>query len=69
MVIILHVSASRWYSVDVYSTEWEVFNLYDSAVRSCVPIFFMLSGKLYLSKSKMISIKELVGNKILKLFI
>lgn len=67
MVVWLHVSAEYWYSVSVFSNEWRTFNFYDSAVRSAVPLFFMMSGQLFLSKPQMSPISELIGSKILKL--
>lgn len=69
MVVMLHVSAKRWHSVDVSSIDWKVFNLYDSAVRSSVPLFFMISGALFLSRDKMMSLSNLVKRSIFKLFI
>ena len=69
MVIILHVSGQNWRLVNVHSMEWFVFNAYDSAVRSCVPLFFMISGYLFLSKGYMISINQLYKRNILKIII
>lgn len=68
MVVILHVSAQNWHVTDVNSEAWKVFNLYDTAVRSCVPLFIMLSGKLFLSK-KDISISKLYKKNIWKLIV
>lgn len=65
MVIFLHVAAQNWSSVEVTSREWHVFNLYDTAVRSAVPLFVMLSGKLILSKNTEFSVKGFY-QKILK---
>ena len=69
MVIVIHVSASEWYSTDVDSAEWAIMNFYDSAVRSCVPLFFMMSGVLFLDREKMLPISKLLKNNILKLVI
>ena len=69
MVIFLHVSGQNWRLVNVHSMEWFVFNAYDSAVRSCVPLFFMISGYLFLSKGYMISINQLYKRNILKIII
>lgn len=55
-VIVLHVSAPILYRYgkisDVY---WHIGNFYDGMVRFCVPIFFMLSGALLLSKDYKLS--------------
>lgn len=59
MVVFLHVSASQWSNVPVESNTWKVLNLYDSAVRSCVPIFFMISGMFLLQKDE-ITVSDLL---------
>lgn len=69
MVIFLHVAAQNWSSVDVTSREWHVFNLYDTAVRSAVPLFVMLSGKLILSKNTEFSVKGFYQKNIKKLMV
>lgn len=49
-VVVLHVAAWKWESLDWRTFEWSTFNIYDSLVRWCVPIFVMISGALFLSK-------------------
>lgn len=67
MVIFLHVSGQNFRTCELTSVQWKAFNLYDSAVRSCVPLFFMISGKLFLSKDKMCSLTTLFKKYIGKL--
>lgn len=69
MVIFLHVAAMNWYSTDINGAEWKVLNFYDSAVRSSAPLFFMLSGNLFLNKSQMPTIHTLLRKYISKLFV
>lgn len=69
MVIFLHVSAQHWYDTDVAGLEWKVFNSYDCLVRSAVPLFFMISGKLFLSRSDMKSISDFFKQNIFKLIV
>lgn len=64
-VMILHVSSYNWYSVDVISLEWQIFNFFDSIVRWCVPIFVMISGALFLDKE--CDIKKLYTKNILRI--
>ena len=66
-VVILHVSAVRWYSIDVTSKNWLILNIYDSAVRWCVPIFIMISGVFFLNLDKQINYKRLYGKYILRI--
>jgi len=54
-VIILHTAASKWYETPVNTFNWQVFNIYDSLVRWCVPIFLMISGVFFLDNTKNIS--------------
>lgn len=55
-VIILHVSAPILYQYGKISEEsWHIGNFYDGMVRFCVPVFFMLSGALLLSKDYKLS--------------
>ena len=55
-VIILHVSAPILYEYGKISEEsWHIGNFYDGMVRFCVPVFFMLSGALLLSKDYKLS--------------
>jgi surface polysaccharide O-acyltransferase-like enzyme len=70
-VIILHVSASKWYDTPVKSFNWQIMNLYDSLVRWTVPIFVMISGVFHLRPNKSdISFKEeikIIYKKILRI--
>lgn len=68
MVILLHTSAHNWREADVAGDTWFVFNLLDVATRSAVPLFFMLSGKLFLSKPE-ISLSKLFRKNIWKLLV
>lgn len=66
-VILLHVAAEGWYELNVESLEWNVRNLYNSAVRWGVPVFLMISGSLFLSRE--IETKKLYSKYILRLVI
>jgi len=68
MVVMLHVAADKWYNVPYTSFEWKVYNVYNTAVRSSVPLFFMMSGMLFLSKES-ISVERLFKKNISKLVI
>lgn len=66
-VIGIHVVGTNWYSTPLESTSWKILNIYDSMFRFSVPIFVMISGALFLSKQKKISIKKLYFKNILRL--
>ncbi len=55
-VVISHICASPWYTLDVHSQTWHIFNVYESITRWGVPIFLMISGTLFLSSDKPLSV-------------
>lgn len=60
-MILLHGAGDLLYTFDekdMYNSHWWVGNLYDSAVRWCVPVFIMLSGSLLLKPK----VRESIGN-------
>lgn len=66
-VIFLHVSSPLLYKFNSISTDiWWTAHIYDSFVRFCVPIFFMISGYLILSK-KYESIPSFLQKRFLKI--
>ena len=65
-VIFIHVSAQNWYGY-VGSTNWIVFTIYEGLFRFSVPVFFMISGCLFLNSKKEKQIKALYSNSIKKL--
>lgn len=64
-VIFIHVSAQNWYSVDIATTKWKIFNFFDSIFRWGVPIFLMISGALNIKKE--FDLKKTI-RKILRIF-
>lgn len=65
MVVVIHtVSVDFYTSVDSFA--WAVFNYTDTAVRSSVPLFLMISGMLLMSREEC-SIKRLLTRSIPRL--
>lgn len=50
MVVMIHTAAYDFDYGDPASSQWMAQNVYDSFVRSGVPLFFMLSGIVFLQK-------------------
>lgn len=50
MVVMIHTAAYNFDYADPASAQWMAQNVYDSFVRSGVPLFFMLSGIVFLQK-------------------
>lgn len=67
-VVMIHVSACSIGLVIPFGLAWNSINVLDSLSRFAVPIFFMASGVLFLSKTK-IDIKKLYTKNILRLLI
>lgn len=66
-VMILHLSAQKWYVADVNSLDWKTFNFFNSMVRWSVPVFVMISGALFLEKD--IPVKKIFSKYVARLLI
>lgn len=64
-VIMIHVSAQKWYSAKLMSTEWMLFTVLDAVSRWAVPIFIMISGSLFLSRER--GIRHILKNNFLRI--
>jgi surface polysaccharide O-acyltransferase-like enzyme len=64
-VIIIHVSAIGVMTLNVGTTDWLISNLYESFSRFCVPVFFMISGALLLSKDN--ELKEFFKKRFIRI--
>lgn len=49
MVLLLHASSQHWYVVAPNDPQWVAMHVWNTATRSAVSIFFMLSGALFLN--------------------
>lgn len=49
MVVLLHAAAQNWYVLSPSDPEWVAMHVWDTATRCAVPIFFMISGALFLA--------------------
>mgnify|MGYP005944273421 CR=1 FL=1 len=68
-VVIIHVTSVGLHTYDVFSGPWLMNSLLNSISRWAVPVFFMISGSLFLSPEKELSIKKLYKNNILHIVI
>lgn len=66
-VVIVHVSAYKYYEVEVKTWEWQIFNIYNSVFRWTVPIFVMISGALFLNGDY--SVKKIYKKNIARIMI
>ncbi len=69
MIIGVHISALNWEDVTVTSSQWQTMNFFDCICILGVPLFFMISGAVFLRPDYKLSMNQLFFQKILKLFL
>ena len=52
-VLMIHAGADIYHEVPIQSFSFVLLNFISTAVRGGVPLFFMLSGALFLSRAKL----------------
>ena len=65
-VVFQHIGGQSW-PVIFPSAEWELRNFYVSFAQWSVPVFFMISGALFLSPDKPLNIKRLFGKNLIRI--
>lgn len=59
MVVMIHAAITEWHQAPVDSWRWEVLNWINALPRFCVPVFFMISGALFLNPAKPVTWRSL----------
>jgi len=68
-VIIIHMSGMGFGEREIGTKSWWVYNIYDSSVRWCVPMFVMISGSLFLNPDKKITYYDLFTKYIFRIIL
>ena len=68
-IIVLHITPFASLEVDVSSAAWKVMNALSNPFRASVPLFFMISGALFLDQRKALSTKKLFGKTVLRMLV
>lgn len=68
-VVVLHTAAQQWYATPPASVSWQTLNVYDSAMRFCVPIFFMVSGALFLDQARRVDLGTILRKSLPRLLV
>lgn len=68
-VVVIHVISEFWYDLNPNNVNFIILTIIDSIIRFAVPIYFMVSGALFLDENKTITIKDIFTKYILKIFI
>ncbi|MBQ9327973.1 MAG: acyltransferase family protein [Solobacterium sp.] len=66
-VIMIHASAQNWNLLSPNTLAWNVFNITDGLSRFAVPIFFAISGILFLDPKREVSRKKLYSKNLFHL--
>ena len=69
LVVTIHVSSQNWHSVNIHSFDWIIYTVFDTAARSAVPLFFMISGSLFLKSNDNFSLRKLLIHNVVRLII
>lgn len=69
LIVSVHVSALNWEDVSVTTSQWQTMNFFDCLSILGVPLFFMISGALFLDTQYQLSFKNLFLSKVLRLFL
>lgn len=67
-VVIIHATSNQVVNFSGSSSIWWINNIFNSLVRWCVPVFFLVSGSLVLNSEKNYSIRKFYRHKIFPLF-
>lgn len=68
-VVMIHAAITEWHAIPPDSARWEQLTWINSALRFSVPIFFMISGALFLDPEKRVSRRSLFRRRIPRLLI
>ncbi len=68
-VILIHVVSEYWDTININSNSFIGLSFLDSLSRFCVPIYFMVSGALFLREEKEITIKDVLTKYIPRILI
>lgn len=65
-VVAIHVASNNWYGF-IGTVDWITFTVYAGICKFCVPVFFMISGVLFLNPARHYTIKRLYAHNIARL--
>ncbi len=65
-VVVIHTCTVPWRNTSPSDLDWQILNVFDSAMRFCVPLFVMISGALFLDPAREIRQRRLFTHNILR---
>ena len=67
-VIMIHVTGLHWMSLDLYSSDWDIYNLFRGLSRWAVPIFVMISGSVFLCEKRTTKYETILKKNLIRIF-
>ncbi|MCC6495782.1 MAG: acyltransferase family protein [Propionibacteriaceae bacterium] len=68
-VVMIHVAAMNWTTTPPESADWQAMNVYSALSRWSVPVFFMISGALFLAPGRQDSPQRTWRNYVVRLLV
>ncbi|WP_245907341.1 acyltransferase [Leucobacter massiliensis] len=68
-VVGIHAAITEWHQAPVTAQRWEELTWINAALRFCVPVFFMISGALFLSPHRAVTVRELFRKRIPRILV
>ncbi len=66
-VVMIHAAITEWHAISIDSPRWDALTWINSLLRFCVPIFFMISGALFLAPERDVTRRSLFRRSIPRL--
>jgi surface polysaccharide O-acyltransferase-like enzyme len=66
-VVLIHISAEYYYECKIQSNDFKISIFYNGLSRFCIPIFFMISGALFLGRD--LSFRKIYSKNIKRILI
>jgi len=66
-VILIHAAAPEWGSLPPTDPQWQVVNVFDGMARWSVPVFFMVSGALFLDPAREVAVDSVYRRRLPRL--
>lgn len=66
-VVMLHIIAGLVRNYAVSTADWDICVILGSEIRWCIPLFFMISGAVFLDREQHLPLKTMLGKYVLRL--
>ena len=67
LVVVMHVVSGSWGVVPMGSGDWHTINVWNVFSRFGIPLFFMLTGAIFLNEKKEVTVKKLYSRYLFRI--